>query len=107
MLFRWFYLHYEKQLFNGIVSYVQGKRKKRKRDNKPDSKPEGKRPFFLIAFIWFVSSPTGMSINNCRNSKGNILRYYIIYYLPFSAWIPSSLTLTNFSPCLYTSTSSL
>lgn len=35
----------KKTVFNSIVSCVQGKRKKRKRENKPDSKPEGKGPF--------------------------------------------------------------
>lgn len=43
-------------VFNSIVVSAQGKRKKRKRENKPDSKPEGKRPFFfLTACVCFLS----------------------------------------------------
>lgn len=33
--------------FKDVISCFQGKRKKRKRENKPDSKPEGKRSFFF------------------------------------------------------------
>lgn len=34
--------------FKDVISCFQGKRKKRKRENKPDSKPEGKRSSFLV-----------------------------------------------------------
>lgn len=45
---------------NETVSSVQGKRKKRKRDNKPDSKPEGKGPFLPDHLYLFFSSQTGI-----------------------------------------------
>lgn len=35
--------------FKDVLSCFQGKRKKRKRENKPDSKPEGKRSSLLVA----------------------------------------------------------
>ena len=48
--------------FNSVVLSVQGKRKKRKRDNKPDSKPEGKGPFLLSLFAFYFSQ-TGIRDN--------------------------------------------
>lgn len=43
--------------FKDVISCFQGKRKKRKRENKPDSKPEGKRSSLLVGgmepFLFF------------------------------------------------------
>ncbi len=50
----------QNRFFNEIVLSVQGKRKKRKRDNKPDSKPEGKGPFLPERLYLFFSSQTGI-----------------------------------------------
>lgn len=114
----------KKTVFNSIVSCVQGKRKKRKRENKPDSKPEGKGPFssWLALFGFFFPS----HIREERkivgtNSEGFIflaelkpnLTLHIssvIFFPPFFLFLREfcpSLALTNSFPCFYTLTSSL
>lgn len=69
--------------------FVQGKRKKRKRDNKPDSKPEGRSSFLLPC--------------NLRPCSFN----FCIFKWPLLHGIFFTLTQTNPLSCFYTLASSL
>lgn len=84
---------------------MQGKRKKRKRENKPDSKPEGKEAFSFWALLFVEWDRKTVETNLDLHLEHFYNSFYYFIYLP--TFCPSLTLMYSLLSPFYTLTSSL